>query len=86
MDDNTIVWIMCKCYVWPTYAWSISFPLDKQGSCKRCDEPARLLYPDDYKTREQAQECFKENYGHYPLPLGPAENNYWPEGYSHGSN
>ena len=47
---------------------------------------ARLLYPDDYKTREQAQECFKENYGHYPLPLGPAENNYWPEGYSHGSN
>lgn len=97
LRDDSLVWLMCKCYVHPLYAKDLSFPLNEQGHCGRCKQECGLLTPDDYQTREQAEECFKENYGYYPIPLDQVDEYeykaliefnipYYGKGEDNGSN
>lgn len=70
MDENTIVFLMCRCYIWPTYFWStLGYSNDHQGSCGRCGKSSRKL-SHMITTKEEALEVFFENYGHYPVPIG----------------
>lgn len=70
MDENTIVYLMCECYIWPTYLWStLGYNNKHQGKCGRCGKSSRKL-SNMITTKEEALEVFFENYGHYPEPIG----------------
>lgn len=64
---NEIMWLMCKCYVWPTYAWA-SLGKEFDGRCDRCGEGCRVL-SHFITTREEARDVFFENYRRYPTPI-----------------
>ena len=65
MNEDDIVWLMCDCYVWPTYRWStLNHDHDKQGKCGRCKGSCRLLPM--ASSKEEALEIYFENYKKYP--------------------
>lgn len=64
INDKTIMWLMCACYVWPTYAMYSAYK-EYDGRCERCGGGCRVL---SYmiNTREEAEDVFFENY-HRPV-------------------
>jgi hypothetical protein len=68
-QEDDIVWLMCTCYVWPTYRWSTwGYQAERQGKCARCDSFCHKL-SDAIETKEQAIDVFVANYGHEPKPI-----------------
>lgn len=74
MQEDDIVYLMCRCYIWPTYYWStLARAKDEQGGCGRCGGQTIAL-SEMIKTKEEALEIFFENYGHYPEPITSNSN------------
>lgn len=70
MDMNDIVYLMCECYIYPTYFWStLGYGTEHQGKCGRCGKSSIKL-SNMINTKEEALEVYFENYGHYPKPIG----------------
>lgn len=66
LNDTDIVWLICECYVWPTYWYSMEL---KTGSCGRCGHLPKLLNPDKVQDRQEAHEAYKTINGRYPEPI-----------------
>lgn len=62
-----IAWLMCECYVWPTYRYTTNGLGESVGRCGRCRAAAKMIHA---SSKKEALDTFYENFHKFPDSIG----------------